>query len=83
VRTGVLHRVLRGRIASAQLTTEVRLATCRNSKPGLVRFARTRVDADAAPRHTLRAQTPSATSPRAPTSPRSPDRTHQSTLNRG
>jgi len=84
VTTGVLHRVLRSRIASAQLEAEVRLATCQDSHPELVSFARAHVDADDAARHTLRcAQGSPATSPRAPTSARSPDRTHQSSLNRG
>jgi hypothetical protein len=54
VKTGVLHRVLRSRIASAQLTTEVRLATSQNSQPARVSFARTRLDPHDAARHSLR-----------------------------
>jgi hypothetical protein len=80
----VLHRVFRSRIASAQLEAEVRLATCQDSHPGLVSFARARVDREDVARHTLRsAQASPATSPRAPTSTRSTDRTHHSSLNRG
>ena len=82
--TGVLHRVLRSRLASAQLAREVCFVTRQNSHRGVVSAKRTPGDHDNfARRHLRRALRPAGTFPRAPTATRFPVRTPQSGLYRG